>query len=121
MLTIRIILQVIVALGIFNVWLLRFNKPTAWRGAASQNMKQEFAAYGLSVGLMYSIGLLKLISAILLLVGLWYPILIMPAAGLIAALMIGAVVMHLKIGDSPLKSLPATSMLLFCILVLVSR
>ena len=120
MLTIKIILQVQVALGIFNVWLLRFDKPTAWRSAASKNMKQEFAAYGLPVGLMYGVGLLKLISAALLLVGLWYPIVIMPAAGLIAALMIGAVAMHCKIGDAPMKSLPATSMLLFCTVVLVA-
>ena len=118
--TTKIILQILVALGIFNVWLLRFDKPTAWRGAASQNMKQEFAAYGLPVGLMYSIGLIKLISAVLLLVGLWYPIVIMPAAGLIAALMIGALAMHLKIGDALKKSLPATFMLFFCILLLVS-
>ena len=88
--------------------------------ALRQNMKQEFAAYGLPVGLMYSIGLIKLISAVLLLVGLWYPIVIMPAAGLIAALMIGAVAMHLKIGDALKKSLPATFMLFFCILLLVS-
>jgi hypothetical protein len=120
MLTTKIILQVLVALGIFNVWLLRFDKPTAWRGAASKNMKQEFTAYGLPVGLMYGVGLMKLISAALLLVGLWYPIVIMPAAGLIAALMIGAVAMHFKIGDAPMKSLPATSMLLFCIVMLVS-
>jgi len=120
MLTTKVIFQVLVALGIFNVWLLRFDKQTAWRGAASQNMKQEFDAYGLPVGLMYGVGFIKLISAALLLVGLWYPIVIMPAAGLIAALMIGAVAMHFKIGDAPKKSLPAISMLLFCIVVLVS-
>ena len=120
MLTLKIILQVLVALGIFNVWLLRFDKPTAWRGAATKNMKQEFAVYGLPAVLMYGVGFLKLISAVLLLVGLCYPIVIRPAAGLIAVLMIGAVAMHFKIGDAPKKSLPATFMLLFCIVLLIS-
>ena len=41
------ICQIIVALGLLNVWLLRFNKPTAYRGGKAVNLPGEFAAYGL--------------------------------------------------------------------------
>lgn len=41
------IIQLVIALGILNVWLLRFGKTTAWRGGAAKNMKEEFAVYGL--------------------------------------------------------------------------
>ena len=33
-----LIAQVVIALGIFNVWLLRFGKPTSWRGGTAQNI-----------------------------------------------------------------------------------
>ena len=39
--------QVIVAVGLLNVWLLRTNKATAWRGGEARNMHEEFAVYGL--------------------------------------------------------------------------
>lgn len=45
--TIRILVQVLVALGIFNVWLIRFGKSTKWRGGNAQDMRAEFAVYGL--------------------------------------------------------------------------
>ena len=42
-----LIIQVVIALGIFNVWVLRFGKSTEWRGGTAANMKEEFQAYGL--------------------------------------------------------------------------
>jgi len=37
-----IIVQIIIALGIFNVWLLRFRQATGWRGGTAANLKEEF-------------------------------------------------------------------------------
>ena len=45
------IAQLIIALGILNVWLLRFNKATIYRGGSAKNMKEEFATYGLPMSL----------------------------------------------------------------------
>ena len=45
------ILQVIVALSLLNVWLVRFHQSTAYRGGGSHSMPEEFAFYGFSVGL----------------------------------------------------------------------
>lgn len=41
------ITQIIAGLCVLNVWTLRTNRPTAWRGGESTSMQQEFEAYGL--------------------------------------------------------------------------
>ena len=67
-------IQVVVALGIYNVWLLRFGKSTNWRGGTARTMKEEFAVYGLPGWFMGVVGFLKLLFATLLIVGLWVPV-----------------------------------------------
>ncbi len=106
------ILQVIVALVLLDVWLLRFKRSTPYRGGDARTMKEEFAAYGLPAWTMYVVGALKVGAAVCLLVGLWIHSLVLPAAALIALLMIGAIAMHLKIHDPAKKSLPAGVLLL---------
>ena len=105
------VLQVILALGLINVWLLRSGQATSFRGGSSTNLKAEFAAYGLSDAVFYGVGALKLGSAAALLAGLWIPEVALPAASLLAALMLGALAMHLKVKDPLLKSIPALAML----------
>lgn len=101
------VLQIAVALGLLNVWLLRTGRSTAYRGGGAASMREEFAAYGLPDWFMYVIGFLKVAAATLLIVGLWVPAVVVPTALLICALMLGALAMHLKIGDPIRKSLPA--------------
>ena len=110
-------IQVVVALGIYNVWLLRFGKSTNWRGGTARTMKEEFAVYGLPGWLMGVVGFLKLLFATLLIVGLWVPVVTRPAAAGLAVLMAGAVAMHFKVKDPPLRSLPAFVMLVLSLLV----
>lgn len=112
-------LQIIVALGLLNVWLLRFSKSTSYRGGDAKNLKEEFASYGLPNWFMYMIGALKIGSAIALLAGFWLPTLIKPAAILIAALMVGALVMHIKVRDQMMKSLPAAFMLAMALVMIL--
>jgi uncharacterized membrane protein YphA (DoxX/SURF4 family) len=115
--TVAQVLQVIVALGLLNVWLIRANKRTSYRGGNAQTLREEFAAYGLPGWFCSVVGFLKIFSAIMLLLGLWlYPI-VLPAALLIAILMVGAVAMHIKVHDSIVKVLPALSMLLMSVLI----
>ena len=110
-------IQVVVALGIYNVWLLRFGKSTNWRGGTARTMKEEFAVYGLPGWFMGVVGFLKLLFATLLIVGLWVPVVTRPAAAGLAVLMAGAVAMHFKVKDPPLRSLPAFVMLVLSLLV----
>jgi hypothetical protein len=107
--------QIVIALGIFNVWVLRYNKSTSYRGGSAKNMREEFAAYGLPFWFMCVIGGLKILLAIALIVGIWVPSLILPAAIGMAVLMIGAISMHIKVSDAPIKALPAVCMLLLSI------
>ena len=111
------ILQVVVSLGLLNVWLLRFNRSTAYRGGEARSMTEEFAAYGLPEWFTYVVGALKVGGALCLLAGLWFDRLVLPAALVIGVLMVGALAMHFKIRDPMKKSVPALFMLTFCVII----
>jgi len=106
----RMVAQILLVLGILNVWLIRFGKPTQWRGGDAQNMRAEFEVYGLPFWFMILIGTAKVILACCLIAGFLFPPIARPAAMGLAALMLGAITMHIKVGDPMMKSLPATSM-----------
>ena len=106
------LLQVIVGLGLLNVWLVRAKLSTAYRGGDAKTIREEFAVYGLPGWFCTLIGFLKVTSALLLLAALWMPELGLPASLTIVVLMLGAVSMHAKVKDPIKKSLPAAAMLL---------
>ena len=113
------ILQVVVSLGLLNVWLVRARTPTAFRGSSAQSLKEEFAAYGLPDWTFYAVGAAKIGAAILLIAGIWFPSVIRPAALVVSALMIGALGMHAKVKDPLTKSLPAFLVLLMSVGILL--
>lgn len=115
--TVMVILQVAAALGLLNVWLLRFGQSTSYRGGDARTMAEEFAAYGLPDWFRYLIGSLKIAAALALIAGIWFPALVLPSAALICILMLGALAMHAKIGDPLKKSLPALGMLGLCAVI----
>jgi len=115
------VIQIVVALGIYNVWLLRFGKATSWRGGSATNMKEEFAVYGLPPPAVGIIGGLKLLCATLLIVGIWVPVVTFPAAIGLAMLMTGAISMHVKVKDPIERSLPAATMLILAIIVALAQ
>lgn len=112
-----IICQIIIALGIYNVWLVRANRATPYRGGSAKTMAEEFAAYGLPAWFMKVVMVLKLTCATFLLLGLWYPALVEPGAYGMVILMTGAVLMHAKVKDEVKKSVPAAVMLLLSVFV----
>ena len=111
------LLMLVVSLLVLNVWLLRFNQQTIYRGGDALNMIQEFAVYGLSETMAYLIGALKVLSAAGLLVGFLYKKTIVPSASLMAALMCGAILMHFKVNDEAIKFLPAGLMLISSLMI----
>lgn len=116
---ITLVLQIIVAFGLLYVWVVRLNQDTPYRGSNATSLKDEFAAYGLPLWSFYVIGFLKISSALLLLIGIWIPIVVFPAAFVISILMAGAILMHLKVRDPLIKSVPALIMLLFSIAICI--
>ncbi|WP_461783689.1 DoxX family protein [Prosthecobacter sp.] len=109
-----IALKLTVALGILNVWLLRRNKSTAYRGKEAKTLREEFAVYGLSFSIFCLVGVLKVGLALALLASFWMPSLAQPAALGMGALMLGAFVMHLKVKDPISKAVPSLAVLAMC-------
>lgn len=103
------IAQVGASLWIFNVWFNRFDEDTGYRGGDATNMREEFEEYGLSERTMYAAGAAKVTLASLMLIGLFVPKLVRPASTGLAALMLGAIGMHVKVKDPVKRAIPAMS------------
>lgn len=115
------ILQLIVGLGLLNVWLVRSGAATGYRGGSSRTLKEEFTAYGLPPTAFYIVGALKITAALILLAGLWLSLPVRLAALVVAVLMMGAVAMHVKVGDPIKKSVPAVLMLAMSTAIVLLR
>ena len=116
--TLIMVLQLIIAVGLINVWLFRFKKATDYRGGDATNMKEEFIAYGLPVWLMYFVGAMKISIAIMLIISFWVEELLVYNLIALAVLMIAAVFMHVKVKDPIKKSYPALSILFMIALIM---
>ncbi len=98
--------QIIVALSIVYVWVFRFN-----------NIETEFKQYGLSELTRNIVGASKIVLSTLLVVGIWYPSLLLIPALLIAFLMIAAQYFHFKIGNPWQKHMPSILLLILCLFI----
>ena len=81
-------------------------------------MKEEFVAYGLPVWLMYFVGTMKVLIAIMLVISIWEKQLLIYNLIALAALMIAAVLMHVKVKDPIKKSYPALSILFMIAMIM---
>ena len=119
--TVSAIAQVIIALGIFNVWILRYGRPTPYRPSNAANMADEFRRYGLPDWARMVVGATKLSLAVLLIVGLQYTPLVVPSAAVMVVLMVGAILAHVRAGDPLVKSVPALTMLALSTIVVATH
>jgi len=106
-----VVLQTVIALTILNVWMARFGRASPYRGGGAANMREEFAEYGLPGWTVRAVGGAKVALALCLLAGLWIDSLTRPAAFGIAVFMLAAVGMHVRVGDPPIRSVPAATLL----------
>jgi DoxX-like family len=113
------VLEVVVGLGLLNVWLLRSRSATSYRGGDAKTLRQAFAAYGLPVSAFYVVGSLKVAAGLILLSALFLPMPARLAATVVAGLMVGALAMHIKVKDPASKSVPAALMLAMCVGIVV--
>lgn len=109
--TAPLLLQLIIGIGLLNVWFLRLRKDTPYRGGTAKSLKEEFVAYGLPSWFFYLVGTLKISAGLVLILGLWMPSIVLAAAGVVSILMLGAITMHVRVGDPVKKSMPALAML----------
>jgi uncharacterized membrane protein YphA (DoxX/SURF4 family) len=113
--------QIAIALGLLGVWVLRTGGGTRWRGEGAVRLREEFLAYGLPPWFATVIASLELVLAVLLLTGLWWPVLAGPAALVVALVMLGALGMHFKVRDPMYKSVPAFVLLVLAVVVVASQ
>jgi len=120
-LSIPAVLQFFVGLGLLNVWLLRSRSATGYRGGSATSLKEEFQVYGLPEFAYYLVGTLKVLAGIVLIAGIWISLPVTIAAAVVAALMVGALAMHVKVGDPVKKSLPAALVLVMSLAIIFLR
>ena len=117
--TLIMILQLIIAIGLINVWLFRSNRSTSYRGGDANSLLEEFQVYGLEDYFLI-IGIIKVSLAIMLLLSLYFKKLSFFASLGIGFMMLVAVYMHVNVGDELIKSMPASVMLASCLIIAYS-
>ncbi len=106
-----IVLKLVVALGILNVWIVRRIQVTPYRGKDAQTLREEFAAYGLPGWVYSAVGVVKIALALTLLGSIWVPALALPASLILAGIMAVALVVRIRIQDRPCLMIPAAGYL----------
>lgn len=96
--------QIIIGASVAYVWIFRF-----------ENIIKEFEQFGLSVLIRSFVGAAKIALATLLVLGIWYPNLIIIPSILMGLFMISAQYFHFKIKNPFIKHLPSLLLLVLCI------
>lgn len=95
--------QIAVALSVAFVWTFRYH-----------NVIAEFKTFGLSDLTRNLVGVSKIALATLLVTGIWFPAVLLPASLLMAFFMISAQGFHFKIKNTFIKHLPSLILLVLC-------
>lgn len=111
--------QVAIALGLFGVWALRTPAGMRWRGPGALTLREEFVGYGLPAWFAGVIATVEVLLAGMLIAGIWRPVLVAPAAAVVAVVMAGALGTRFKVGDPLVKSVPALVLLVLAVVVAV--
>lgn len=98
--------QVIIAFSVTYVWIFRFNV-----------IVNEFREYGIPDVLRSAVGASKVSLATLLVVGIWYPSVVLGSSLLMAFLMFCAQIAHFRVKHPLRKYLPSLALLLLSLFV----
>lgn len=106
MFKIAVLAQIIVALSVVYVWVVRL-----------PNVEKEFHEYGLPDLVRNAVGATKIALATLLIAGIWFPSLVLIPAAIMAFLMLCAQGAHLKAKHPWQKYVPSLILLLLSLFV----
>ena len=120
------IIILIISIIVLNVWLIRPKVHDlfgySFRGGHAKSLLEEFTVYGISSEIFYLVGFLKVTTALMLLAGLRYSWMKLPASILMALFMATAFYMHYTVADEILKFVPSGILLsLSLILVFINK
>ena len=104
-----IIAQIVVAVSVIFVWTFRFH-----------NVEKEFKEFGLSNLTRSLVGASKIALATLLIVGVWYPSLVLIPSILMGLFMIAAQYFHFKARNPFIKRLPSLILLTLCAVIAIA-
>lgn len=104
--TSAIIAQLVIAASIVYVWIFRFD-----------NIVTEFQHFRFSALFRNAVGVAKLALATVLVIGVWYPALVIAAALGMSALMIGAQWAHFRVSNPWGKHVPSALLLALSLFV----
>ncbi len=104
--TIVAVAQVIIAVSVIFVWVVRL-----------PNVEREFKEYALSDVVRNLVGATKISASALLLAGLWYEGLVFPAAAVMTFFMVCAQYFHFKVRHPMVKYVPSFVLLLLSLYV----
>lgn len=97
-------IQIIVAVSVAYVWIFRYD-----------NIIREFKQFGLSDLTRSFVGAAKISLATIIIMGIWYPTLILIPSALMGLLMLAAQYFHYKIKNPILKRLPSLILMILCV------
>lgn len=101
--------QVVLALSVAYVWIFRFH-----------NVLKEFDLFKLSDVTRNFVGVSKISLATILMVGIWYPDLVLIPSILMASFMLSAQYFHFKVKNPFKKHLPSLLLLILCAFIALS-
>jgi len=100
------LIQILIAVSIWVVWVGRFD-----------NIVKEFEHFGYPVWFRSLVGAVKISLAALLVAGIWFPSLVFYSAASMAMLMMGAQVTHFRVKNPVNKFIPSLVLLALSIVV----
>lgn len=98
--------QLIVAVSVLYVWIFRMD-----------NIIKEFKQFGLSDLTRSFVGATKIALSTLLIVGVWYPELVLIPSIIMGLIMMAAQYFHFKIRNPFIKHLPSLLLLILCVFI----
>ncbi len=102
--------QILIAMSIGFVWIVRFD-----------NIVREFKQYGIPDLLRNFVGASKIAMSTLLIAGIWYESLVLVPALFIAFMMICSQFFHFRIKNPWHKFVPSFLLLLLCLFVAIAH
>jgi len=97
------LVQIAISLSVAFVWTFRYD-----------NVVKEFKQFGLSDLTRNLVGVSKIAASTILVVGIWYPQLVLGGAAAMGLFMVAAQFFHFKISNPFIKHLPSLILLILC-------
>jgi hypothetical protein len=102
--------QLIISLSVILVWTLRYNA-----------VKRDFEQFGLTNVVRNIVGVTKLLTSFLLILGLWFPETTIVSCSIMCVFMLAAQYFHWSVNNPIIKKAPSIVLFSLCVIVLINN